>query len=57
MTLGRVRERERLPAGAADRLESVHVTDSFLAELMVLFESVLTPRGPEYTARHTIRLS
>ncbi len=57
VTLGRVRERERLPAGAADRLESVRVAEAFLAESMVLFESILTPGGPQYTARHTIRLS
>ena len=57
VTLGRVRERERLPAGAADRLESARVGGAFMAESMVLFESVLTPRGPQYSARHTIRLT
>jgi 2'-5' RNA ligase len=57
VTLGRVRERERLPAGAAERLESARVGGSFLAESMVLFESILTPQGPQYTARHTFRLT
>lgn len=57
VTLGRVRERERLPAGAADRLEAARVAGSFLVESVVLFESILTPRGPQYHARHSISLS
>jgi len=57
VTLGRVRERERLPAGAADRLEAARVAGSFLADAVVLFESILTPRGPQYSARHKIGLS
>ena len=56
VTLGRVREGQRLPAQAFDG-ELVRVTpSSFVADRIVLFESVLTPGGPRYSARNTIVL-
>jgi 2'-5' RNA ligase len=51
LTLGRVREGHRLPAGAMDVLESIRHGTPFLAERVVLFESRLTPEGPAYGAR------
>ncbi len=51
ITLGRVREGHRLPAGAMDRLESVDHGAPFLADRVVLYESRLTPEGPTYGAR------
>ena len=51
VTLGRVREGERLPAGAAARLEGIHLDLPFSAGRVVLFESRQTRMGPEYTER------
>jgi RNA 2',3'-cyclic 3'-phosphodiesterase len=51
ITLGRVREGQRLPAGAMQRLESLQVGGPFLADRIVLYESRLTPDGPAYTVR------
>lgn len=51
VTLGRVREGHRLPAGAMERLEAVPATSSFHADRVVLFESCPGRRGPTYEAR------
>lgn len=51
VTLGRVREGQRLPAGAMQQLESLQVGGPFLADRIVLYESRLTTDGPAYTAR------
>ena len=51
ITLGRVREGERLPAGAMDQLEALPHGAPFLADRVVLFESRLSRNGPSYTAR------
>lgn len=51
VTLGRVREGHRLPPGAMDHLEGLKVGAPFFAERVVLFESRLTPAGPEYGPR------
>lgn len=51
ITLGRVREGDRLPAGAMQRLESLPACAPFLADQVVLFESRLTPSGPSYAVR------
>lgn len=51
VTLGRVREGHRLPAGAMDRIEAIPAGTGFLAERVVLFESRLTPAGPVYGSR------
>jgi RNA 2',3'-cyclic 3'-phosphodiesterase len=56
VTLGRVKEGQRLPPGGlqdhAEGLEPV----SFLAEELVLYESLLTTGGPRYESRLTIDL-
>jgi 2'-5' RNA ligase len=51
LTLGRVREGNRLPPGAMARLESVAPQPAFLADRVVLFESELGNNGPAYRAR------
>jgi RNA 2',3'-cyclic 3'-phosphodiesterase len=51
VTLGRVREGHRLPPGAIDRYALRNEGASFLAEELVLYESVLTSDGPRYQAR------
>jgi len=54
ITLGRVREGQRLPTGGledhADGFEPV----SFVAQELVLYESVLTTAGPRYESRLTL---
>lgn len=57
VTLGRVREGHRLPAGAIDRLESQPATLPFLADQVVLFESRQTSAGPAYEVRLAQSLS
>jgi 2'-5' RNA ligase len=56
VTLGRVREGQRLPAGGlddhAERLQPV----SFTGHELVLYESLLTTSGPRYEARLTLEL-
>jgi 2'-5' RNA ligase len=56
VTLGRVREGQRLPPGGlddhADGIEQV----SFLAQELVLYESLLTTGGPRYESRLTLTL-
>jgi 2'-5' RNA ligase len=56
VTLGRVREGQRLPAGGledyAEGLEPV----AFVAQELVLYESVLTTSGPRYESRLTLDL-
>ena len=56
ITLGRVRESQRLPAGAIQRLESIAEGPSYLVDRVVLFESQLTPAGPTYAVRLEQRL-
>ena len=57
VTLGRVREGQRLPPGGledyAEGLEQV----PFVAQELVLYESVLTTSGPRYESRLTLDLS
>lgn len=54
VTLGRLREGQRLPAGGlldhAEEFEQV----SFVAQQLVLYESVLTTGGPRYESRLTL---
>jgi 2'-5' RNA ligase len=56
VTLGRVREGQRLPTGGlddhAERLEPV----SFTGQELVLYESLLTTAGPRYEPRLTLEL-
>ena len=51
ITLGRVREGQRLPPGALRQLESWRGGPPFLADQVVLFESKQTPAGPSYSVR------
>lgn len=51
ITLGRVREGQRLPDGAMERVESWKGGAPFLADRVVLFESRQTPAGPLYNPR------
>lgn len=51
ITLGRVREGQRLPAGAIGHLEGLRHGAVFLADRVTLFESRLTPDGPVYSTR------
>ena len=57
VTLGRVREGQRLPPGGlddhAEGFERVH----FVAQELVLYESVLTTGGPRYESRLTLDLA
>lgn len=56
VTLGRVREGHRLPPGAIDRYETPNEGTAFLAEELVLYESVLTSDGPRYQSRLVLPL-
>jgi len=56
ITLGRVREGHRIPVADIERLGGRLQPTPFLATELVLYESVLTPRGPRYESRLTIRL-
>jgi 2'-5' RNA ligase len=51
VTLGRVREGERLPREAAAVLDRTQLDFPFLADRVVLFESRQSPPGPVYTER------
>ncbi len=59
ITLGRVREGHRLPAGAREYLEGITPIPAVRADRVVLFESVL-PTGnhaPSYVARSEVMLT
>src|SRR6476646_3771428 len=56
VTLGRVREGQRLPADAMRHIESWRAGTSFLADQIVLYESRQTRDGPAYSARLTQQL-
>lgn len=56
VTLGRVREGQRLPPGALERCGITASGVSFVGNSVVLYESQLTQRGPEYTPRLTLPL-
>ncbi len=57
ITLGRVREGDRLPPGAMRQVETLPTGTPFLADQVVLFESRQTAAGPTYNARLTQSLS
>jgi len=57
LTLGRIREGHRLPAGWTSVLEQIRPDDDFIADRVVLYESQLSPSGPSYTARTEVVLS
>jgi RNA 2',3'-cyclic 3'-phosphodiesterase len=56
VTLGRVREGHRLPPGALDAFPAPTNTQPFLAEQLVLYESVLTSDGPRYQPKLVLSL-
>ncbi|HET7427574.1 MAG TPA: RNA 2',3'-cyclic phosphodiesterase [Gemmatimonadales bacterium] len=57
VTLGRVREGHRLPLHGLDEFANAYTQVAFVGGQLVLFESVLTTRGPRYEPRLTIELS
>lgn len=56
ITLGRVKEGQRLPTGAAEILDAVGPRSGFEASRVVLYESFQTPGGPTYDPRAEIVL-
>lgn len=57
LTLGRVREGHRLPAGALEQLQSSYQAVSFVVEQLVLYESVAGRGAPRYTPRVSLELA
>jgi RNA 2',3'-cyclic 3'-phosphodiesterase len=57
VTLARVREGHRLPAGALESLEGQYERVAFLVSELVLYESVLGRGGPRYEPRVTLELA
>jgi 2'-5' RNA ligase len=57
VTLGRVREGQRLPAGGLENYADGFEQVPFVAQELVLYESVLTTRGPRYESRLTLNLA
>lgn len=57
VTLGRVREGQRCPSRALAEFANAYERLSFLATEVVLFESILTAKGPQYEARLTVELA
>jgi RNA 2',3'-cyclic 3'-phosphodiesterase len=57
VTLGRVREGHRLPPGGLDDIESTYARAPFTGSQLVLYESVLTTRGPRYESRLALELT
>jgi RNA 2',3'-cyclic 3'-phosphodiesterase len=57
ITLGRVREGQRLPSGWNSVLEQIRLDDDFIADRVVLYESQLSASGPAYTARTEVVLA
>jgi 2'-5' RNA ligase len=56
VTLGRVREGQRLPPGGLDDYADGFQQVPFVAEQLVLYESLLTTGGPRYESRLTLDL-
>ena len=56
MTLGRVREGQRLPPGGLDDSAEGFEQVPFVANQLVLYESLLTTGGPRYESRLTLDL-
>lgn len=57
VTLGRVREGHRPPRRGLDAFTGAYARVPFTAAELVLFESVLTPRGPRYEPRLALALA
>jgi 2'-5' RNA ligase len=56
VTLGRVREGLRCPTHGLDDFRETYNRVAFIGTQLVLYESVLTTRGPRYEARLTLDL-
>jgi len=56
VTLGRVREGQRLPPGGLEDNAEGFEQVPFVADQLVLYESLLTTRGPRYESRLTLDL-
>jgi 2'-5' RNA ligase len=56
VTLGRVREGQRCPVHGLDEYRAMYDRVAFIGTQLVLYESVLTTRGPRYEARLTLDL-
>lgn len=56
VTLGRLRDGQRIPPGAIEHCGVAPAGESFLVREVVLYESVLTPAGPRYSPRLTVEL-
>lgn len=57
VTLGRVREGQRVPAGGLEDFADGFEQVPFVAQELVLYESLLTTRGPRYESRLTLDLA
>lgn len=57
VTLGRVREGHRFPAHGLEEFGGTYARAPFLGNQLVLYESVLTTKGPRYEARLTLELA
>jgi len=57
LTLGRVREGNRLPAGALEHLEKGYQAVSFVVEQLVLYESIAGRGAPRYAPRVSLELA
>lgn len=56
VTLGRLREGQKCPLGALNDLDGSFEQVSFTGDQVVLYESILTPRGPRYEPQLTLDL-
>jgi 2'-5' RNA ligase len=57
VTLGRLRDGQRLPPGAIERIAVEPARSHFTVRQAVLYESELTPAGPRYSSRLTVELA
>jgi RNA 2',3'-cyclic 3'-phosphodiesterase len=57
VTLGRVREGHRIPPHGLEDFGETYTRASFVGGELVLYESMLTTRGPRYERRLTLGLS
>jgi 2'-5' RNA ligase len=56
VTLGRLREGHRLPPGGIAGMEGSYERVAFVADHVVLYESLLSPDGPRYEPRLSLQL-
>jgi len=57
VTLGRVREGHHFPAHGLEEFSGTYARAPFLGNQLVLYESVLTTKGPRYEPRLTLDLA